>query len=77
LFFKKAKIILGNTARHSHTRGAKGPRQNIVQKSIQSPQRQTEEKQKKRKQIHKKQAKIHALSKLQDSDATIDYQNRK
>jgi len=44
------KIILENTARHSHTRGAKGPRQNKIQQSVQSPQRRTEEKQRKKKQ---------------------------
>jgi len=53
----------------------KGPRQNRVQQSVQSPQPQTEEKQRNNKQ--KKQAKIHTLSKLQDSAATIDNRNRR
>jgi len=42
-------MISENTAKHSRTMGAKGPRQNRVQQSVQSPQRRTEENRRKKK----------------------------
>jgi len=64
-FFEKAKIILDNTARHSRTRGAKGPRQNRVQQnstSTTTANRSNNREENKTKQ--KKQAIKQTLSKL-------------